>query len=338
MSFFMLLITLTALIFVHEVGHLVAARLIGVRVRTISIGFGGSLCSYQDRTGTLWKLSIFPLGGYVKLHEDNSTNLNFGNQLSTKFFNSCSFIEKSFVALAGPFANITFAFFLIFSVSFLTGYKVLPIIGNLGSDLTTELSGLEENDEFVAISGLNVNSFNEIDSLAMQERLDTSKLIQGISADHRIGSNYNNPSFAYGGYCLPKDVKQLNSIVKGAGLKSPLISSITSSNLHRVEYICQKIIEENKSKIGIFRLEMKKNSDNFRESAILKVAESLQRRGIDVVIYEPNFTYDNSLNFEIQNDFQEFAQKSELIVCNRWDDILIRFRHKVFTRDIYNEN
>ena len=118
MSFFMLLITLTALIFVHEVGHLVAARLIGVKVRTISIGFGRSLYSYQDRTGTLWKLSIFPFGGYVQLDEDNRTNLDFGNQLSTKFFNSCSFIEKSFVALAGPFANIIFAFFLIFSVSF----------------------------------------------------------------------------------------------------------------------------------------------------------------------------------------------------------------------------
>ena len=111
MSFFVLLITLTALIFVHEVGHLVAARLIGVKVRTISIGFGRGLYSYQDRTGTLWKLSIFPLGGYVQLDEDNRTNVNYGNQGPAKFFNSCSFIEKSFVALAGPFANIIFAFF-----------------------------------------------------------------------------------------------------------------------------------------------------------------------------------------------------------------------------------
>ena len=102
MSFLMLLITLTALIFVHEVGHLVAARLIGVKVQTISIGFGSSLCSYQDRTGTLWKLSIFPLGGYVQLDEANRTNENYGNQGSAKFFNTCSFIEKSFVALTHP--------------------------------------------------------------------------------------------------------------------------------------------------------------------------------------------------------------------------------------------
>ena len=186
MSFLMLLITLTALIFVHEVGHLVAARLIGVKVQTISIGFGSSLCSYQDRTGTLWKLSIFPLGGYVQLDEDNRTNLNFGNQLSTKFFNSCSFIEKSFVALAGPFANIIFAFLLIFSVSFLTGYKLLPILGSMGSNLTTELSELKENDEFVEINGSNVNSFNEIDSLLRSQLLLDQKVSVKIIRDDNL--------------------------------------------------------------------------------------------------------------------------------------------------------
>ena len=183
MSFFMLLITLTSLIFVHEIGHLVAARLIGVRVRTISIGFGGSLYSYHDRTGTLWKLSIFPLGGYVQLHEDNRTNHNFGNQLSTKFFNSCSFVEKSFVALAGPFANIIFAFLLIFSVSFLTEYKVSPILGNMENNLSTAVSGLKENDEFVAINGSNVNSFNEIDSLLRSQLILAHKVSVKIIRD-----------------------------------------------------------------------------------------------------------------------------------------------------------
>ena len=139
--------------------------------------------SYQDRTGTLWKLSIFPLGGYVQLDEENRTNLNFGNQLSTKFFNSCSFVEKSFVALAGPFANIIFAFLLIFSVSFLTGYKLSPILGNMGNNLTTELSGLKENDEFVAINGSNVNSFNEIDSLLRSQLLLDQKVSVKIIRD-----------------------------------------------------------------------------------------------------------------------------------------------------------
>ena len=187
MSFFVLLITLTALIFVHEVGHLVAARLIGVKVRTISIGFGRGLYSYQDRTGTLWKLSIFPLGGYVQLDEDNSPNLNIYNELPTRFFNSCSFIEKSFVALAGPFANIILAFLLIFSLTFLSGYKILPILGSMGGNSISELDGLKENDEFVATNGSNVNSFNEIDSLLSSQLL----LAQSVSViikrdDHLI--------------------------------------------------------------------------------------------------------------------------------------------------------
>ena len=186
MSFLMLLLTLTALIFVHEVGHLVAARLIGVKVQTISIGFGSSLCSYQDRTGTLWKLSIFPLGGYVQLDEDNRTNVNYGNQGSAKFFNSCSFIEKSFVALAGPFANIIFAFLLIFSVSLFTGYKLLPILGGMGSSLITELSEFKENDEIVEINGSNVNSFNEIDGLLRSQLLLDQKVSVKIIRDDNL--------------------------------------------------------------------------------------------------------------------------------------------------------
>ena len=186
MSFLILLITLTALIFVHELGHLVAARLIGVKVQTISIGFGSSLCSYQDCTGTLWKLSIFPLGGYVQLDEANRINENYGNQGSAKFFNTCSFIEKSFVALAGPFANIIFAFLLIFSVSFLTGYKLLPVLGSMESNLTSELSELKENDEFVEINGSAVSSFNEIDSLLRSQLLLDQKVSVKIIRDDKL--------------------------------------------------------------------------------------------------------------------------------------------------------
>ena len=186
MSFLMLLITLTALIFVHEVGHLIAARLIGVKVQTISIGFGSRLCSYQDRTGTLWKLSIFPLGGFVQLDEDNRANVNYGNQGSAKFFNTCSFIEKSFVALAGPFANIIFAFLLIFSVSFLTGYKLLPVLGSMESNLSSELSELKENDEFVEINGSTVSSFNEIDSSLRSQLLLDHKVSVKIIRDDKL--------------------------------------------------------------------------------------------------------------------------------------------------------
>ncbi|MDA9718970.1 RIP metalloprotease RseP [Betaproteobacteria bacterium] len=183
MSFFILLITLTALIFVHELGHLMAARLIGVKVRTISIGFGRSLYSYHDRTGTLWKLSIFPLGGFVQLDDDDNNNSDLCNQSPTKFFNSCSLIEKSFVALAGPFANIILAFLLIFSVTFVSGFKLLPVIGSIGSNLTTEFNGLKENDKFVAINGSNVNTFNEIDSLLKSKLLLDEKVSVKIMRD-----------------------------------------------------------------------------------------------------------------------------------------------------------
>ncbi len=195
MSFLILLITITALIFVHELGHLMAARIIGVRVRTISIGFGRSLYSYRDRSDTLWKLSIFPFGGYVQLDEDNRTNIGLCNPPSTRFFNSCSFIEKSFVALAGPFANIILAFFLIFSVTFVSGFKLLPIIGSMGSDLTTELSGLKENDKFVAINDSNVDSFNEIDSLLRSKLLLDQKVsVKIIRNDNliEIDLKFNN--------------------------------------------------------------------------------------------------------------------------------------------------
>lgn len=186
---------------------------------------------------------------------------------------------------------------------------------------------------------MRVSFFNEIDCLAMEAALDSTKLIQGISAGSRIGSKHNNPSFAYGGYCLPKDVKQLNSIIKTVGLKSSLISSITASNLNRLEYVCQKIVDMKKNKIGIFRLEMKKNSDNFRGSSALKILEILVSRGLDEIVHEPILNDDDNLNnFKVESDFEKFAQKIDLIVCNRWDDILMPFRHKIFTRDIYNEN
>ena len=268
MSFFMLLITLTALIFVHEVGHLVAARLIGVRVRTISIGFGGSLYSYQDRTGTLWKLSIFPLGGYVQLDEGNSVNLNFGNQLSTKVFNSCSFIEKSFVALAGPFANIFFAFLLIFSVSILTGYKLSPILGTVGGNLTAELNGLKENDEFVAINGSNVNSFSEIDSLLRSQLLLDKKVSIKIIRDEdligidlvfneQVRKKIINEGIAKVGL-LPgingfrvKDVKT-NSLGEKIGFKkNDLILSINGEKLNTVESRAQIT---NKSSTQVFSI------------------------------------------------------------------------------------
>ena len=275
MSFFMLLITLTVLIFVHEVGHLVAARLIGVKVRTISIGFGRSLYSYQDKTGTLWKLSIFPLGGYVQLDEDNRTNLNFYDQLSTKFFNSCTFIEKSFVALAGPFSNIILAFLLIFSVTFLTGYKVLPILGSMESSLVSELDGLKKNDEFVAINGSNVNSFNEIDTLLRDQLfLDESVSVKIKRDDYLIEIDlmFNNETrkkiinegvFKVGlspgisGFRI-ENVKAGSVGEKYGFKKNDLILSVNGEQLNTVE---SKAYITNKSSIQVFSVSRERMGD-----------------------------------------------------------------------------
>ena len=309
MSFLMLLITLTALIFVHEVGHLVAARLIGVKVQTISIGFGSSLCSYQDRTGTLWKLSIFPLGGYVQLDEDNRTNVNYGNQGSSKCFDSCSFVEKSFVALAGPFANIIFAFLLIFSVSFLTGFKLLPILGSMESNLTTELSELKENDEFVEINGSTVNSFNEIDSLLRSQLLLNQKVSVKIIRDNKlleIDLLFNNESrkkiinkgitqvgFSPGvnGFRV-KNIKA-DSVGEKIGFKkNDLILSINGEELNTVESRAQIT---NKSLLQVFSVS-RDSMEGIEKTKILdffvKQNEN-ESLGLEII---PNYTNRESLS------------------------------------------
>ena len=267
------------------------------------------MCSYQDRTGTLWKLSIFPLGGYVQLDEDNRTNLIYGNQLSTKFFNSCSFIEKSFVALAGPFANIIFAFLLIFSVSFLTDYKLLPILGSMGSNLTTELSELKENDEFVAINGSNVNSFNEIDSLLRSQLILDQKVSVKIIRDDdliEIDLVFNNEirkkiinkgiakvglSPGVNGFRV-KNVKADSMGEKIGFKKNDLILSINGEQLNTVESRAQIT---NKSSLQVFSvsresmegIEKTKNVDFFVKQ---NENESL---GLEI---SPNYTNLESLS------------------------------------------
>ena len=178
MFFFFFFVTVTVLIFVHELGHLIAARLVRVKVRTLSVGFGPPLLSHKDRTGTTWKLSYFPFGGYVQLEERNRTGLQIDSNTTNKFFNSCSFYEKSFVALAGPFANIIFAFILVFFVTYLTGSKILPILGSTEKTITTELNELKENDEVIDINGVTVGSFDEMDMIfRSQLALNPSLLI-----------------------------------------------------------------------------------------------------------------------------------------------------------------
>ena len=183
---------------------------------------------------------------------------------------------------------------------------------------------------------MRVSFFNELDTYAQTKDLNTEDIINGVSLDQRIGSGYNNPSFGYGGYCLPKDTKQLLANYKD--VPQNLISSIVSSNTTRKDYIASKIIELDKTPIGIFRLVMKKGSDNFRSSSIQGIIKRLKAKGLEVLIYEPTITEKKFYGSEVITDLKRFKDKSQLIVCNRHDDELSDVLHKVYTRDIFYEN
>ena len=181
---------------------------------------------------------------------------------------------------------------------------------------------------------MRVAFFNELDSYAINNNLNTYEIIKGVSYDPRIGNHYNNPSFGYGGYCLKKDTKQLLS--NFGGVPQNLFSSIIESNKTRKKFISDLIIERNVSRIGIYRLNMKKNSDNFRESAIIDILDLLKDKVASVVIYEPLFKASAFKKYPIINDLEIFKEKSELIITNRFASDLEDVEQKVFTRDIFN--
>jgi UDPglucose 6-dehydrogenase len=181
---------------------------------------------------------------------------------------------------------------------------------------------------------MRVAFFNELDSFSQTKNLKTKNIIDSLSLDPRIGYGYNNPSFGYGGYCLPKDTKQLLFNYKNTPQK--LMEAIIKSNDLRKKFIADKIIEMKPKVVGIYRLVMKQRSDNFRESSIQDVIKLVAFKGIKVIIYEP-LVEDESFNeFEVENDFEEFSKQSEIILANRMSNALNCVKGKVFTRDIFN--
>lgn len=175
--------------------------------------------------------------------------------------------------------------------------------------------------------------FNELDTFAEMQNLDSKKIIEGMGYDWRIGNSYNNPSFGFGGYCLPKDVKQLEYHFKD--ISAPIITSINKSNLFRKVHIAKMILNSSAKTIGIYRINSKKKSDNCRESSTIDVVRHIKRSGRDVVIFEPLIKDKMFLDCPIINDFNEFSAHSDIIVANRIDDILMKYNSKVFTRDIF---
>jgi UDPglucose 6-dehydrogenase len=180
-----------------------------------------------------------------------------------------------------------------------------------------------------------ISFFNELDSFAIENNLNTKNIIDGVASDVRIGEGYHNPSFGYGGYCLPKDTKQLLTNFKD--IPQEIFSAVVKSNDLRKNFIAQKVLSINPKTVGIFRLVMKKDSHNFRESSIYDVMEILNQADIDLIVYEPLLPEDHA-EFKVINDLYDFKKHSEIILANRMDDLLTDVAEKVFTRDVYCEN
>lgn len=183
---------------------------------------------------------------------------------------------------------------------------------------------------------LRVAYFNELDSYAMLHDLHSDDIINGISMDPRVGDFYNNPSFGYGGYCLPKDTKQLLANYKD--VPQNIIGAVVEANHTRKDIIANIIASKHPKVVGVYRLTMKTNSDNFRESAIQGIIKRIKSKDISCIIYEPTLKEDKFLNSEVVNILSEFKKRSDLIIANRWNKVLYDVKDKVFTRDIFSRD
>jgi UDPglucose 6-dehydrogenase len=183
---------------------------------------------------------------------------------------------------------------------------------------------------------MRVSFFNELDSYALAHDLDTKSIINGVCLDDRIGEGYNNPSFGYGGYCLPKDTKQL--LANYDQVPQTLIQAIVSSNTTRKDFIAEQILKLNPKTVGFYRLVMKEGSDNFRSSAIQGIMRRIKAKGIEVIVYEPELDSEEFFGAKVIKVFNDFKDESEVIVTNRQDSSIKKVHEKVFSRDCYGNN
>ena len=216
----------------------------------------------------------------------------------------------------------------------------LLIQGAIKSDVDILFTGAREAEAIKLFSNtylaMRVAFFNELDSYALAGNMNSRDIIAGLSLDPRIGNHYNNPSFGYGGYCLPKDTKQL--LANYAGIPQNIIRAIVDANSTRKNFLADEIIKKNPKTVGVYRLVMKVGSDNFRQSAVNEIIARLIEKGIEIVVYEPKLTVNELHNWHVEKDFDKFKRSVDLIIANRVTTELKDVAEKVFSRDIFGIN